>query len=63
MASYTPPALEIIHDIYGAWSPTPLVSLTFSQYVADEVGVEVGTLTIHSYSAHIYQVNFEEPWV
>lgn len=48
------------HDIYGAWFPNAVGLTRLSQYVADEVGVEVGTLTIHSISAHIYQVNFEE---
>lgn len=48
------------HDIYGAWFPNAVGLTHLSKYVADEVGVEVGTLTIHSISAHIYQVNFEE---
>jgi thymidylate synthase len=48
------------HDIYGAWFPNAVGLTRLSQYVAEEVGVEVGTLTIHSISAHIYQVNFEE---
>ena len=49
------------HDIYGAWFPNAVGLTHLSKYVAEEVGVEVGTLTIHSISAHIYQVNFEEP--
>jgi len=48
------------HDIYGAWFPNAVGLTHLSKYVAEEVGVEVGTLTIHSISAHIYQVNFEE---
>ncbi|NYB51386.1 MAG: thymidylate synthase [Methanobacteriaceae archaeon] len=48
------------HDIYGAWFPNAVGLAHLSEYVAGEVGVEVGTLTIHSISAHIYQVNFEE---
>jgi thymidylate synthase len=48
------------HDIYGAWFPNAVGLTRLAQYVAGEVGVEVGTLTIHSISAHIYQVNFEE---
>lgn len=48
------------HDIYGAWFPNAVGLTHLSRYVAGEVGVEVGTLTIHSISAHIYQVNFEE---
>ena len=47
-------------DIYGAWFPNAVGLTRLSQYVAQEVGVEVGTLTIHSISAHIYEVNFEE---
>jgi thymidylate synthase len=48
------------HDIYGAWFPNAVGLTHLAKYVAREVGVEVGTLTIHSISAHIYQVNFEE---
>lgn len=48
------------HDIYGAWFPNAVGLTRLSEYVAEEVGLEVGTLTIHSISAHIYQVNFEE---
>ncbi|AUB54693.1 MULTISPECIES: thymidylate synthase [Methanobacterium] len=48
------------HDIYGAWFPNAVGLTHLSKYVAGEVGVDVGTLTIHSISAHIYQVNFEE---
>ncbi|CDG64643.1 MAG: thymidylate synthase [Methanobacterium sp.] len=48
------------HDIYGAWFPNAVGLTHLAKYVAEEVGVEVGTLTIHSISAHIYQVNFEE---
>jgi thymidylate synthase len=48
------------HDIYGAWFPNAVGLTHLSRYVAGEVGVDVGSLTIHSISAHIYQVNFEE---
>jgi thymidylate synthase len=48
------------HDIYGAWFPNAVGLSRLSEYVAKEVGVEVGTLNIHSISAHIYQVNFDE---
>jgi thymidylate synthase len=48
------------HDIYGAWFPNAVGLTHLSKYVAGEVGVDVGSLTIHSISAHIYQVNFEE---
>ncbi len=48
------------HDIYGAWFPNAVGLTHLAKYVAEEVGVEVGSLTIHSISAHIYQVNFEE---
>ena len=48
------------HDIYGAWFPNAVGLTHLSKYVAGEVGVDVGTLTIHSISAHIYQMNFEE---
>jgi thymidylate synthase len=48
------------HDIYGAWFPNAVGLTNLASYVAKEVGVDVGTLTIHSISAHIYEVNFEE---
>jgi len=48
------------HDIYGAWFPNAVGLTRLSEYVANEVGVKVGTLNIHSISAHIYQVNFDE---
>ena len=48
------------HDIYGAWFPNAVGLSHLAQYAAKEVGVGVGTLTIHSISAHIYEVNFEE---
>ena len=48
------------HDIYGAWFPNAVGLSHLSKYVAGEVGVEMGSLTIHSISAHIYEVNFKE---
>ncbi len=48
------------HDIYGAWFPNAVGLSNLARYVAGEVESEIGTLTIHSISAHIYQVNFDE---
>lgn len=48
------------HDIYGAWFPNAVGLTNLASYVAGEVGADVGTLTIHSISAHIYEVNFKE---
>lgn len=48
------------HDIYGAWFPNAVGLANLAQYAAGELGVQVGTLTIHSISAHIYEVNFDE---
>lgn len=48
------------HDIYGAWFPNAVGLTNLALYVAGELGVKVGTLTIHSISAHIYEVNFGE---
>ena len=48
------------HDIYGAWFPNAVGLSNLARYVAGEVGSEIGTLTIHSISAHIYEVNFDE---
>ncbi|MCL2116572.1 MAG: thymidylate synthase [Methanobrevibacter sp.] len=53
-------ALWRSHDIYGAWFPN-VVGLTYlSQYVAEKVDIAIGSVTIHSISAHIYEVNFDE---
>lgn len=48
------------HDIYGAWFPNAVGLTNLAQYAAGELGMTVGTLTIHSISAHIYEVNFDE---
>ncbi|MGB7968551.1 MAG: thymidylate synthase [Methanobacterium sp.] len=48
------------HDIYGAWFPNAVGLSNLTKYVAGEVGSEIGSLTIHSISAHIYEVNFDE---
>lgn len=48
------------HDIYGAWFPNAVGLANLAQYAAGELGVQVGSLTIHSISAHIYEVNFDE---
>ena len=48
------------HDIYGAWFPNAVGLSNLAKYVAEETGSELGTLTIHSISAHIYEVNFKE---
>lgn len=48
------------HDIYGAWFPNAVGLSNLAKYVAGEVGSEIGMLTIHSISAHIYEVNFDE---
>lgn len=48
------------HDIYGAWFPNAVGLSNLAKYVAEETGSEIGTLTIHSISAHIYEVNFKE---
>ncbi|KZX10132.1 thymidylate synthase [Methanobrevibacter filiformis] len=53
-------ALWRSHDIYGAWFPN-VVGLTYlAQYVSDNIGVAIGSITVHSISAHIYEVNFDE---
>lgn len=48
------------HDIYGAWFPNAVGLANLAQYAAEELAVHVGILTIHSISAHIYEVNFDE---
>ena len=53
-------ALWRSHDIYGAWFPNAVGLTYLSQYVSDHVGMPVGSVTIHSISAHVYEVNFDE---
>ena len=53
-------ALWRSHDIYGAWFPNAVGLTYLAQYVAGEVGLDLGSITIHSISAHIYEVNFDE---
>ena len=48
------------HDIYGAWFPNAVGLTYLTKYAADQLGVEVGEITIHSISAHIYEVNFDD---
>jgi len=48
------------HDIYGAWFPNAVGLAYLARYVAKKTGVKVGPITIHSISAHIYEVNFNE---
>jgi thymidylate synthase len=53
-------ALWRSHDIFGAYYPN-IVGLTYlSQYVASTIGVELGSITIHSNSAHIYETDWED---
>ncbi|MDO5850879.1 MAG: thymidylate synthase [Methanobacteriaceae archaeon] len=53
-------ALWRSHDIYGAWFANAVALSHLASFVAKEVGVDVGTIIIHSISAHIYEVNFNE---
>jgi len=48
------------HDIYGAWYPNAVGLSNLAAYVADKLNVNIGTLTIHSISAHTYELNFED---
>ncbi len=53
-------ALWRSHDIYGAWFPNAVGLTYLAQFVAGEVGLSLGSVTIHSISAHIYEVDFNE---
>jgi len=53
-------ALWRSHDIYGAWFPNAVGLSYLAQYVAKKVDIAIGPVTIHSISAHIYEVNFDE---
>ena len=53
-------ALWRSHDIYGAWFPNAVGLTHLAKYAADKLNMDVGTVTIHSISAHIYEVNFDD---
>lgn len=48
------------HDIYQAWFANAVGLTHLSKYAADQLNVQIGTLTIHSISAHIYEHCFED---
>ncbi|MDI9624560.1 MAG: thymidylate synthase [Methanothermobacter sp.] len=48
------------HDIYGAWFPNAVGLAYLTKHVAEETGAQVGPITIHSISAHIYETDLEE---
>ena len=48
------------HDIYQAWFPNAVGLTHLSKYAADQLNVQIGTITIHSISAHIYEHCFED---
>lgn len=53
-------ALWRSHDIYGAWFPNAIGLTYLAQHVSERVDADIDTITIHSISAHIYEVNFPE---
>ncbi len=53
-------ALWRSHDIYGAWFPNAVGLTYLAQYVAENLNIAIGSITIHSISAHIYEINFAE---
>lgn len=48
------------HDVFGAVIPNLFGLSHLAQYVAGELDVEMGTMTIQSISAHIYEHNWDE---
>ncbi|MGB9844202.1 thymidylate synthase [Methanothermobacter tenebrarum] len=48
------------HDIYGAWFPNAVGLAYLTRHVAEKTGTQVGPITIHSISAHIYETDLEE---
>lgn len=53
-------ALWRSHDIYGAWFPNAVGLAHLAHYVSSRIGIPMASITIHSISAHIYEVNFPE---
>ncbi len=53
-------ALWRSHDAYGAIPANFLALKKLSEYVADNIGVKIGPITVHSISAHIYEHNWAE---
>ncbi len=48
------------HDLCGASAPNFFALMELSKFVANELDIELGPITIHSMAAHIYSYNFEE---
>ena len=48
------------NDMFGAWPSNAFAILELAKYVASKLGIEVGSVTIHSISAHVYEVNFDD---
>jgi thymidylate synthase len=48
------------HDIYGAWVANLFSLVKLAEYVAYSLRIPVGTILVHSISAHIYEYDWEE---
>ncbi|MGZ7096069.1 MAG: thymidylate synthase [Methanobacterium sp.] len=53
-------ALWRSHDIYGAWFPNAVGLTHLAKYAANKLNIDVGAVNIHSISAHIYKMNFDD---
>lgn len=48
------------NDVWGALYPNLMAISEIIKMVSDEIDVDIGTLTTHAASAHIYEINFKE---
>lgn len=53
-------ALWRSHDIYGAYYPNIRGLIYTSKYISKQLKIELGKITTHSISAHIYETDLEE---
>jgi thymidylate synthase len=48
------------HDIYKTWIPSFFGLKGLSKYLAENLGIKIGPITVHSVSAYVYKSNFND---
>ena len=47
-------------DIYKTWIPNFLGLKGLSEYLAENLGIKIGPITVHSVSAYVGKINFTD---
>jgi len=50
------------NDIYSAWALNAYAQIRLAEYIAGKLGIKVGTVTLISCSAHIYEHDWTRAW-